>query len=133
MRNSVFTILSLVLLPYLISAQKSSGEAPDPRPSDIIGEWIIDLRPTPDAAAYFQSFVIDEVKENRFTGSFYGSFLQKVVLNKNWDKLYFAFVTEDASNEYFHSGYFLGNQIIGFTYCPKRKFAMPWTGEKKKD
>ncbi|WP_111683901.1 hypothetical protein [Winogradskyella tangerina] len=100
--------------------------------NNIIGQWKIDLRPTPDADAYYQTLVISSIDDNTFEGRFYGSAIENAYLNKNWEKLFFAFTTKDASNSYYHSGYILDGNIYGISYCPNRELTAPWTGIKKK-
>jgi hypothetical protein len=123
-------IILFLLIPIGICAQESDINLN--KPSELlIGEWIIDLRPTPESDGYFQSFVVESIEKNTFKGFFYGSQLEDSQLNKNWKKLYFAFTTRDQTNAYYHSGYLLNGKLFGITYCPNRKFAAPWTGVKK--
>lgn len=133
MRNSVFTIFSLFLIPFLTNAQEMQADSQNSPQLDIQGEWIIDLRPSKDASPYLQSFIVNDSKDKSFSGLFYDSPLEEVILNRNWDQLYFSFITEDASNRYYHSGYFSEDGVFGITYCPSRQFTMPWTGEKTKE
>lgn len=100
--------------------------------SDIlIGEWTIDLRPEPTAEGYYQPFQVAEIEGNTFTGTFYGSAIENGLLNRNWDLLYFAFTTSDASSDYYHSGYLEDGKMYGISYCPNRAFTAPWTGVKQ--
>ena len=128
MKNILIISIFLLFVPLNSIAQANdntkTGDA-------LIGEWTIDLRPTPESEEYFQSFVVQFIKENTFEGTFYGSQLENSLLNRNWEKLYFAFTTKDQSNEYYHSGYLQNGKLFGITYCPKREFAAPWTGLKK--
>lgn len=94
------------------------------------GEWKIDLRPTPTSEAYYQSFVITEISENKFEGTFYGSTIKEGLINRYWDRLYFAFSTADSNTEYYHSGYLEDGKLVGISYCPGREFAAPWSGVK---
>ena len=119
MKKSLLIIL--YLLPALLSAQLS----------DLEGEWVIDLRPSPEAEGYYQPFKIISIEENRFTGTFYGSPIENALLNKNWEKIYFAFSTRDQDHAYYHSGYLMDGKLYGISYCPGRNFTAPWTGEKK--
>jgi len=57
-----------------------------------------------------------------FTGGF---------LNTDWDKVYFAFTTQDQSGTYYHSGYVEGNKVYGITLNEGRGFVLPWKGERK--
>jgi hypothetical protein len=95
------------------------------------GKWTIDLRPAPDAAGYYQAFVVTALEGNTFTGTFYGSPIENGFINPNWDRLYFAFTTHDQSNAYYHSGYLENGTVSGISYCPNRAFAAPWTGIKE--
>jgi hypothetical protein len=98
---------------------------------ELLGEWTLDLRPTPQSEAYFQPFVVETIEDNSFTGTFYGSPVEGSLLNDSWEKLYFAFTTKDVNNEYYHSGYLLDGKLHGMTYCPNRSFTAPWSGSKK--
>ena len=124
-----FTIL-LLFVPIVLCAQEKSTLVDKPA-EILIGEWTIDLRPTPKSDPYFQSFIVELTEENKFEGTFYGSKIENSFLNANWEKLYFAFTTKDQSNEYYHSGYVQNGKLFGITYCPNRELTAPWTGEKK--
>ncbi len=95
------------------------------------GLWEIDLRPTPDAPSYTQVFEVTKISENSFEGTFYGSPLEEARINRNWDRLYFAFTTRDSSHAYYHSGYLENGKLYGVSYCPGREFVQPWTGIRK--
>ncbi len=99
--------------------------------ADFLATWTIDLRPTPSAPEYYQSFSVDEVTGNTFMGTFYGSVIENGFLNANWDRLHFAFTTKDQSNAYYHSGYLENGKLYGISYCPGRNFTAPWFGEKE--
>ena len=119
MRNLLF-VLSLLISQCCLAQQ-----------SPLEGSWKIDLRPSPDAEPYYQTFEITEVTKTGIEGSFYGSSLEDTFINEEWERLYFGFTTKDQSSSYFHSGYLLDGEIYGITYCPDRGFIQPWTGEKK--
>lgn len=123
------TIILLFFFFTAVNAQQKNDGINNPADT-LIGEWTIDLRPTPEADGYFQSFLVELIEENTFKGTFYGSELENSLINRNWDKLYFAFTTRDQSNEYYHSGYLHNGKLFGITYCPNREFAAPWTGVK---
>lgn len=115
------TLLLIIFLSQFTTAQDA----------DLTGEWTIDLRPTPDAEAYYQPFEVTEVKDNTFMGTFYGSPVENSLINKNWPKLYFAFSTRDQNHTYYHSGYLEDGTLYGMSYCPGREFTAPWTGTRK--
>ena len=100
--------------------------------SELFGLWKIDLRPTPEADAYFQEMVIKRSQNGKdLIGTFYGSPIERPLYNTSWDRVYFAFSTRDQNHQYYHSGYVEDGQVHGMTYCPGREFAAPWTGKKK--
>jgi hypothetical protein len=100
-------------------------------PDSILGSWEIDLRPSPEADPYVQEFQVTGVTGNTFQGYFYGSPLREAKLNRNWDRIYFAFTTSDQNHDYYHSGYLLDGKLYGVSYCPGREFVQPWTGVAK--
>lgn len=118
------------LVPLCIFAQENNPN-PTQKADDLIGTWTIDLRPSPDSEAYYQTFSIESVDKNTFKGSFYGSPIENAFLNNNWDRLYFAFTTKDQNNTYYHSGYLSDGEVFGISYCPTREFTAPWTGPRK--
>lgn len=99
--------------------------------NSILGNWEIDLRPSPDAEPYLQEFQVTEITGNTFQGFFYGSLLEDAKINRNWDRLYFAFTTRDQNHAYYHSGYLLDGKLYGLSHCPGREFIQPWTGVMK--
>ncbi|WKK67112.1 hypothetical protein [Lutimonas zeaxanthinifaciens] len=129
MKRNIIVCVLLLVLPVLLIAQEETNS--NESKNELIGNWKIDLRPTPDAEAYFQNFVVSSIDENSFTGTFYGSEIEESLINDYWPKIYFAFSTADQSNEYYHSGYIENGKVYGITYCPDREFTAPWTGEKE--
>ncbi|UCE93669.1 MAG: hypothetical protein JSV73_12870 [Flavobacteriaceae bacterium] len=129
MKRNIIVCVLLLVLPVLSIAQEEINSIESK--NELIGNWKIDLRPTPDAEAYFQNFVVSSIDENSFTGTFYGSEIEESLINDYWPKVYFAFSTADQSNEYYHSGYIENGKVYGITYCPDREFTAPWTGEKE--
>jgi len=129
-------LLILILLTTLSKStfsQSNNLNGSSEANANLLGEWILDLRPSPDADPYLQPLIIDKQNGKDFEGSFYGSPIKEAFLNESWDKLYFAFKSSDSSNTYYQSGYIIGDEIFGITYCPNRNFVMPWSGKKKKE
>ncbi|WP_297795695.1 hypothetical protein [uncultured Eudoraea sp.] len=127
-------LFSLTFLVLFITFQMNAQMENQTENNDVdalIGEWVIDLRPTPQSEGYFQPFIVESIEGNNLKGTFYGSALENALLNDNWDKVYFAFTTRDNSNEYYHSGYLHNGELFGITYCPNRNLTAPWTGTKK--
>ena len=126
------THILTALLISAISFAQTSNDSQDESVNALLGEWLIDLRPSPDTEPYYQVFAVEQVNDSMLTGSFYGSTLQDGLINKVWPELYFAFTTNDASHSYYHSGYMEGGKLKGTTYCPGRAFIARWTGKRKK-
>ncbi|MBT8196117.1 MAG: hypothetical protein KJO64_06795 [Bacteroidia bacterium] len=98
--------------------------------NNVVGVWIIDLRPTPDSEPYLKEFAIEVIEGNSFSGKFYDTDFYNGHFNLNWDKLYFAFTTKDASSTYFHSGFIEDEIMYGISFSPERAFTAPWSGKK---
>ena len=127
-----YIILGILLIAGIHNIKAREADMATSPTDPLIGEWTIDLRPTPDAEGYYQPFQVTKIEGNTFSGTFYGSPIENGLINRNWDKLYFAFTTSDASSDYYHSGYLENGSLQGITYCPNRSFTAPWTGVKKK-
>ncbi len=123
-------LICLTLLSNLTFSQTTATDKTTVAPEVIVGEWIIDLRTSPEASPYLQSFIVSQQDGNKFTGLFYGSPIQETCLNKNWNKLHFAFRSSDTNHDYYQTGYIVGDEIFGVSYCPQRDFVMPWSGKK---
>lgn len=128
MKATLFSAIFLLFCCQTALAQTSVKEG-DERLSNLEGTWIIDLRPSAEDEAYLKEFVIESIEGKTFSGEFYGSRFEGGLINSNWDRLYFAFTTEDESNVYHHSGYVLDGMVHGLTHCPNRDFVAPWTGQ----
>ena len=98
--------------------------------SVLIGTWRVDLRPSPDAEPYYQEFTVTEVSGDAFTATFYGTPVSEARLNLDWGAVRFAFVTEDGSGPYYHSGVLLGDRLEGTTHSSGRGFLAYWTAER---
>lgn len=130
MKRKIVVICMFILFPIFLASQDSKINVSELKDS-LIGNWKIDLRPTPESDGYYQPFIVKTVNEDTFTGTFYGSEIKDALINRNWPKIYFAFSTSDQSNEYYHSGYIENDKLYGMTYCPNREFTAPWKGVRK--
>lgn len=119
-----------MLITLTATAQKTT--TPKPVADSALGTWIIDLRPTPESEPYLKEFKFTKISGKNFDGEFYGYPFSGGFLNTSWDKIYFAFTTQDQGSNYFHSGYIEGNKVYGITLNEKREFVLPWRGERKK-
>ena len=104
-------------------------------PEMLLGTWIVDLRPTPDAPAYLKKLVITSVAEGKLTGTFYdGSPLQAGRLNDtSGDFICFAFFTDPGEGAYNTSGRLVGpDRLEGMTLSTSRGFLLPWHAVREK-
>lgn len=123
-----------IALASLCAAMLAGCAAPPPlvapQASALVGAWRVDLRAKPDAPAYFQELVVTQVQGRTFTGRFYGSPISQGRLNTDWDAVRIAFVTEDGSGPYHHSGVLVGTRIEGLTNSIGRDFLSYWSATK---
>jgi hypothetical protein len=115
---------------YDVAALDASAAVDTVNARDLVGTWTVDLRPTPDAEPYYQEFVVADVTAESFTGTFYGAPVSEARLNVDWGAVRFAFVTEDGSGPYYHSGVLREGRLEGTTHSPGRGFLAYWTAEK---
>ncbi|HEU4326510.1 MAG TPA: hypothetical protein VFS21_25435 [Roseiflexaceae bacterium] len=99
----------------------------------LVGIWLVDLRPTPDAAPYVQPFQILSVAGNTFTGTFYGAPIRSAFINSSWGEVVIGFLSEDGSGTYFHSARLVDGRLIGASLSPGRQFLMVWRAERAPD
>ena len=121
--------LSLLIIFGLSSQISADGAGPDARA--LIGTWKVDLRPTPDADAYYQEFVVHSIDGSTFTGMFYGTEIRHGRINTDWDGVHFAFVTNDGSGDYNTSGILKDGKLSGTTHSLGREFLAVWTAERQ--
>ena len=116
--------------PLVLLAVAALGLAAAPAvssdPQDLVGTWTVDLRPTPDAPAYLQPFVVSAVDEDVISGTFYGSTIQNTQINTDWDGVHFAFETSDGGSRYITVGRLMDGVLEGRTYSPDRGLLQPW-------
>ena len=96
----------------------------------LIGNWNVDLRPKPDAPAYFQGFTVSSISGKSFTGSFYGASVEQARINTDWGTVRIAFTTSDQSGPYHHSAVLVGKRLEGLTNSTGRDFLAYWTAAK---
>ncbi len=99
---------------------------------EVLGTWVLDLRPSPEAEPYLKDFVIKSFDDGNLSGEFYGTPFTEGKINTAWGKLYFSFTTADNSGTYFHSGYLSEGRLYGTSFSEARKFMMPWVSIQKK-
>jgi len=117
-----------------VSAPAEAGSPLDAQ--SLAGKWRVDLRPTPDAEPYYRTMVIESVKDGNLAGSFYGSDMERAMVNDDWaagadGDIVFAFVTRDGSGPYHTSGVLRDGRIVGVTHSLGRGFVSRWTAERE--
>lgn len=100
-------------------------------PSVLVGTWRVDLRPRPDAPAYYQELVVRSVSGKSFEGSFYGAPVSQARINADWGAVRIAFVTADGSGPYNHSAVLTGGKLEGLTNSTGRDFLSYWSAVKQ--
>ncbi|MEM1055807.1 MAG: S41 family peptidase [Bacteroidota bacterium] len=93
----------------------------------LLGAWLVDLRPTPDSEVYTQTISLFASETQAFAGSFYGSPLESAHLNDDWSDVRIAFTTSDGSGTYHHSATLRGGRMHGTTHAPSRDLLSVWT------
>lgn len=99
-------------------------------PADLAGTWRVDLRPTPEAEAYYKDMVL-AVDEGELSGTFYDSPIENACFNDDWGDVRFAFSTGDGSGAYYTTGVLRGDRIEGTTHSIGRSFVSVWTADRK--
>ena len=126
------TLFSIAIIAVVILASHiGASEFDNHKAEDLKGVWKIDLRPTPDAPAYYKDFEVKSVDGKKFTGTFYDSPISNGTINTDWGAVYFAFTTEDGSGTYNHSGVLRDGKLEGLSLSIGRGFLGVWKGTKK--
>ncbi len=100
----------------------------------LVGRWIVDLRATPDAAAYTQPFIITavDVEKRSIAGSFYNSMISWSRINTAWNKVVVTFVTSDGQGDYVHTATLEDGKLNGTSTARHRNMLVPWTAAREK-
>lgn len=128
MLNRRLAMLSLTTAALMQAARAQTP--PGSAASGLLGTWIVDLRPRPEAAPYLKRLVITAVTEGRIEGHFYdGSPLQAGRVNVHAaPEPHFAFFTDPGEGVYQSSGVQVSrDRLTGMTLSTSRGFLMPWT------
>lgn len=125
-------VLIALLVCSLLSACSTPALSPGAvDPDRLVGAWVVDLRPTPDAPPYLQELVIESVVGLTFTGSFYGAEVTEARINTDWGTLRIAFVTADGSGPYHHSAVLRGSMLEGLSNSTGRDFLRYWSATQR--
>ncbi len=123
-------VVSIIVTLLLAACALSSRDHHLADAQQLIGTWNVDLRPKPDAPAYFQSFIVSSIQGKSFTGSFYGAPVEQARINVDWGTVRIAFTTADQSGPYNHSAVLVGKRLEGLTNSTGRDFLSYWTAVK---
>jgi len=116
---------------FSLFALNSGAFAQELDVQQLIGEWKVDLRPSPDAEPYFQKLIITEVNGQSFKGTFYyDSEIIHAALNLEWGVITLAFVTQDNSGFYNSAAHIIDGKLRGTTHSIGRDFVSVWSAEK---
>lgn len=127
----MYKVLVLMLAVFTNAAIAQASEPAAPSASELLGAWKVDLRPSPDAAPYFQEFVVSKVNpDNTFEATFYGTPVSQARINTQWGAVRIAFVTADQSGPYNHSAVLRGSTLEGLTNATGRGFLSYWSATK---
>ena len=99
---------------------------------DLLGEWQVDLRPTPDAAPYYQTLTIQSIDGGKITGQFYDSEIQHGQLNTQWNTVQATLITSDGSADYHTTLKLANGQLEGTTHAPARDLFSIWTAARSR-
>ena len=126
-----YGLIRVLLLCTCLAACAAVTPSPEPATANaLLGTWVVDLRPTPDAEPYFKEFVVTMVDESSFTGTFYDTDISEARINSEWGKLRIAFVTVDGSGAYHHSAVLEGDKLEGLSNSTGRNFLSYWSAVK---
>ena len=131
--SSVSLALALAALGMQSGDAAGQSPAPTPDPEVLVGSWMVDLRPSPDAPEYLQEFLVTGTADGRLEGMFYGSVIERGRINVDWGLVRFAFITRDNSGVYHTSGVLEGGRLEGTTHSLGRDFLSVWTAERTPD
>lgn len=129
MKHLFLTVLLILSSAFYANAQQTAKTKIDL--TTLVGTWKVDLRPTPDAPAYFQTFEIKKVEGNTFTGTFYGTEIKNGRFNQDWETVYMAFTSEDNSGFYNHFAKLVGTRLEGASHSLGRNFLLPWRADRE--
>lgn len=99
--------------------------------SFLSGDWVVDLRPTPDAPAYLKPMEIAVGADGSITGTFYDHEIDAGRASAVSSRSCFALRTADASGPYHTSGCLVGDRIEGQTWSEGRQFLLTWTAVRR--
>lgn len=95
--------------------------------TSLVGDWIVDLRPSPSAPAYLKPMTISVGSDGAVAGTFYDRPIEMGRASSVGDRQCFSLRTVDNSGPYHTSGCLVGDRIEGQTWSEGRAFLLIWT------
>jgi hypothetical protein len=105
--------------------------APTATSASLAGNWLVDLRPSPDAPAYDKPMALAIAADGTITGTFYDSEIVGGRASASNGRVCFAFQTTDGAGPYQTSGCLVGGRILGQTWAEHRQFALNWSAVRR--
>jgi hypothetical protein len=130
----------VVALALLFSAACLQGagavDAPGVKSQDsalaaLAGRWVVDLRPSPEAAKYDKPMTLAIGADRSVSGTFYESEIQGGRASASNGRVCFAFRTTDGVGPYHSSGCLVGDRILGQTWAEHREFVLNWVAVRE--
>jgi hypothetical protein len=111
-------------------------DAPGVKPQDsalaaLAGRWVVDLRPSPEAAKYDKPMTLAIGADRSVSGTFYESEIQGGRASASNGRVCFAFRTTDGLGPYHSSGCLVGDRILGQTWAEHREFVLNWVAVRE--
>ena len=129
MKSLLFFLICLGAFIYSFSASPSLTE---PDPTQLIGEWKLDMSPENRSDTNFALMRITHIEGNSFSGTFYreGVKIQEGRINTQRGIIYGALLSADGSGDYYTAFYYEEGILYGSTHALQRKFLSVWTATK---
>lgn len=110
--------------------EKAAPSPTTPNPQDLLGNWIVYLRPSPKSAPQEKAMRFTSLEKGLLKGSFYDTAFEAGRVNADWGAVRFAFTTRDGSSSYCTQGVLRGDRIEGTTLSEERGFLAVWTAHR---
>lgn len=116
-----------MLLAFVAALLSSPVNPVTPALARLNGDWIVDLRPTSEAAAHPMPMHLDVGPDGSVKGFFYASQIDTGLASDNKGHQCFAFTTADRLGQYHTSGCLKEDgSIEGQTWSEGRHFLLTW-------
>jgi len=99
--------------------------APTPQPTELSGDWTVDLSAS-DSAPYFKGMTLVLEADGRVTGSFYDSTIEAGRWRTARDRTCVSFRTRDGKGPYHTTACLKAGAVEGQTWAEHRNFVFVW-------